>query len=69
MPYPDHHQAAVDRAIERRQHHDEFVKAHPELLTADVRAMDKALNEAERKALTRRFTGEPLTGFGELVSA
>jgi len=64
----DFHQAALDREHERRQHHADFIKAHPEILTADVRAMDKALNEAERKALTRRFTGESLTGFGELVS-
>jgi hypothetical protein len=52
-PYAaDRDLAQCDREIERRQHHDDFVKAHPELLTADVRAMDKALNEAERKALT-----------------
>lgn len=66
MPTPDYHQAALDRAIERRQHHDEFVKAHPEFLAADVKAMDKALSEAERKALERRFDSPRITAMGAL---
>ena len=33
---------------------------------ANLKAMRDTLNEAERRALTRRFTGDPVTGFGDM---
>lgn len=60
----DYDQQQRDRAIERRQHHDEFVKRKPDLLDAEWDAMRATLIEAERKAMDRRFDAAPITGFG-----
>ena len=71
--------AQADREIERRLHHDDFVKRKPEYLDLErVRqweAMRATLNSAEQTALNvahdkaepRRFTGERVTAMGALA--
>jgi hypothetical protein len=70
----DREQARLDREFERRLHHDEFVKRKPEYLDLErqrvLEAMAKALNDAEQKALNRRFDVEPapVSAFADITA-
>lgn len=67
----DRELASQDRAIERRVHHDEFIKRKPEYLDLErqrvCEQMDATLREADRKALERRFESPQITAMGELA--